>query len=156
MELEIRSILNFNIRRRILVIILLQSVTIQFRRLFWHTSYYKVRQSNFITKRDRLSLHSVSGITKCDRLYCKVRQVLRSVTVIAKWNVTWPENCETWHKSPKSTDFWIQKKTFSNKILWRDVTEPENIISLVCIKLYISCYKWSKTVLEKQFVIVPN
>ena len=47
------------------MIILLQSVTIQFRRLFWHTSYYKVRQSNFITK--------------CDRLYYKVRQVLQSV-----------------------------------------------------------------------------
>ena len=47
------------------MIILLQSVTIQFRRLFWHTSYYKVRQSNFITK--------------SDRLYYKVRQVLQSV-----------------------------------------------------------------------------
>ena len=50
------------------MIILLQSVTIQFRRLFWHISYYKVRQSNFITKCDRLLLQSASGITKCDRL----------------------------------------------------------------------------------------
>ena len=62
----------------------------QFRRLFWHISYYKVRQSNFITnydrlflqsasgitKWDRLLLQSASGITKRDRLYYKVRQVL--------------------------------------------------------------------------------
>ena len=67
------------------MIILLQSVTIQFRRLFWHILYYKVRQSNFITKCDRLLLQSASGITKCDRLYYNVRQVLQSVRVI---NVT--------------------------------------------------------------------
>ena len=56
------------------MIILLQSVTIQIRRLFWHISYYKVRQSNFITK--------------CDRIYYKVRQVVQSATVITKWDVT--------------------------------------------------------------------
>ena len=74
----------------------------QFRRLFWHISYHKVRQSNFIkkcdklllqsasgiTRCDRLSLQSVSGITKCDSLYYKVRQVLQSVTVIKKWDAT--------------------------------------------------------------------
>ena len=84
------------------MIILLQSVAIQFRRLFWNILYYKVRQSNFITKCDRLLLQSassitkcdrlllqsVSGITKCDRLYYKVRQVLQSATVITKWDVT--------------------------------------------------------------------
>ena len=80
------------------MIILLQSVTIQIRMLFWHISYYKVRQSNFIAKCDRLLLQSVqditncdrlllqsvSGITKCDRLYYKVRQVLQSATDITK------------------------------------------------------------------------
>ena len=84
------------------MIILLQSVTIEFRRLFWHISYYKVRQSNFITKFDRLLIQSASGITKCDRLllqsasgttkcdrlYYKVTQVLQSATVITKWYVT--------------------------------------------------------------------
>ena len=70
------------------VIILLQNVTMKFRRLFWHISYYKVRQSNFITKCDRLLLQSVLGITKYDRLYYKVRQVLQSVAVITKWDVT--------------------------------------------------------------------
>ena len=50
------------------MIILLQSVSIQFRMLFWDISYYKVRKSNFITKRDRLLLQSPSDITKCDRL----------------------------------------------------------------------------------------
>ena len=50
------------------MIILLQSVTNQFRRLFGHISYYKVRQSNFITKCDRLLLQSASGITKYERL----------------------------------------------------------------------------------------
>ena len=69
------------------MIILLQSMTIQFRRLFWDISYYKVWQSNFITKCDRLLLQSASGITKCDRLYYKVRQVLQSVTVVTKWDV---------------------------------------------------------------------
>ena len=51
------------------MIILLQSATIQSRRLLWHISHYKVRQKNFITKCDRLLLQSVSGIVKCDRLY---------------------------------------------------------------------------------------
>ena len=70
------------------MIILLQSVAIQIRRLFWHISYYKVRQSNFITNCDRLLLQNASGITKCDRIYYKVRQVLQSATVITKWDVT--------------------------------------------------------------------
>ena len=66
------------------MIILLHSVTTQFRMFFWHISYCKVQQSNFITKFDRLLLQSASGITKCDRLYYKVRQVLQSVTVITR------------------------------------------------------------------------
>ena len=52
------------------MIILLQDVAMQFRRLFRHISYYKVRQSDFITKYDRLLLQIASGIT--------------SVTVITK------------------------------------------------------------------------
>ena len=70
------------------MIILLQSVTLQFHRLFWHISYYKVLQINLITKCDRRLLQSASGIAKCDRLYYKVRQVLQSVTVFTKWDVT--------------------------------------------------------------------
>ena len=54
----------------------------QFRRLFCHISYYQVRQSNFIAKCDRLLLQSASGITKCDKLYYKVRQVSQSETVL--------------------------------------------------------------------------
>ena len=50
------------------MIILLQSVAIQFRGVFLHISYYKVRQSNFITEYDRLLLQSASCTTKCDRL----------------------------------------------------------------------------------------
>ena len=51
----------------------------------WKTenSYYKV-----LTKCDRSLLQSASGITKCDRLFYKVRQVLQSATVITKWDVT--------------------------------------------------------------------
>ena len=75
-EMEIWSILIFNVRR-MHMIILLQSVTIQFRRLFWHISHYKKRQSNFITKCDRLLLQNASGITNCDRPYYKERQVLQ-------------------------------------------------------------------------------
>ena len=69
------------------MIILLQSVTIQFRKFFFDifrpTKCGKVSASG-ITKCDRLLLQSASGITKCDRLYYKVRQVLQSVTVITK------------------------------------------------------------------------
>ena len=50
------------------MIILLQSVTTQFRRLFCHISYCKVQQSNFITKCDGLLLQSASVIAKCGRL----------------------------------------------------------------------------------------
>ena len=66
------------------MIILLQIVATQFRRLFCHILYWKVQQSNFITKCDRLLLQSASGITKCDRRYYKVRQVLQSVPDITK------------------------------------------------------------------------
>ena len=52
--------------RRIYMIILLQCVTIQFCRLFWHIPCFKVRQSNFNTKCERLLLQSVPGTTKCD------------------------------------------------------------------------------------------
>ena len=41
-----------------------------------------------ITKCDKLLLQSASYITKCDRLYYKVRQVLKSATVITKWDAT--------------------------------------------------------------------
>ena len=47
-----------------------------------------MQESNFITKCDRLLLQSASGITKCDRLYYKARQVLQSVAIIAKSDVT--------------------------------------------------------------------
>ena len=66
------------------MIILLQNVTTQFRRLSLHILYSKVQQGNFITKCNRLLLQSASGITKCDRLYFKVRQVLQSETVITE------------------------------------------------------------------------
>ena len=93
-EVEIWSVLIFNVTRRVHMIILLQSMTVQFRRLFWHISYYKVRQSNLLQtvkdcyykacqvlpKCDRLLLQSVSSITKCDRLFYQVRQFLQSET----------------------------------------------------------------------------
>ena len=71
------------------MIILLQSVAVQFRRLFWHISYYKVRQINFITKCDRLLLQSASGITKCDRL------LLQSASGITK--------CDSYYKVRRNT-----------------------------------------------------
>ena len=55
------------------MIILLQSVTIQVLKLFRHILYYKVQQSSFITKCDRLLLQSASIITKCGSYY-KVRR----------------------------------------------------------------------------------
>ena len=73
-EAEIWPILIFNVRKKIHTVILLQNVTIQICSLFWHTSYYKVRQSNFITN--------------CDRLYYNVCQVLQSATVITRWDIT--------------------------------------------------------------------
>ena len=61
-----------------------------------------MQQSNFITKYDRLLLQgglgiincerlllqSASSITKIDRLYCKRRQLLQSVTIITKPDIT--------------------------------------------------------------------
>ena len=61
------------------MIILLQSVTIQFWKLFWHIWYYKMQQSNFL-----------QSLTDC---YYKVSQVLQSMidflpsaSVITKWD----------------------------------------------------------------------
>ena len=89
-EVEKLSVLIFNLRRRIHMIILLQSVTIQFRRLFWHISYYKVHQNSFITKCSRLLLQSASVITKCDS-FNKVRRKnfcvnCNIVRVVEQWN----------------------------------------------------------------------
>ena len=64
------------------MIILLQSVKMKVDRLFWHISYYKVWQSNFITNCDKLLLQSASGVTKCDRL------LLQSASGITEWHVT--------------------------------------------------------------------
>ena len=102
------------------MVILLQSVTIQFRRVFLHISYNKVRQSNFITKYGRLILQSVSGITKCDRLfitkcvrYYKVWQtLLQSASGITQcdsyYKVRHKRGCkvpsqEVFHQKTKST-----------------------------------------------------
>ena len=85
------------------MIILLQSMTVHFRRLFWHISYYKVRQSNLLQsvkdcyykvcqvlpKCDRLLLQSVSSITKCDRLFYQVRQFLQSETYMKYITIDW-------------------------------------------------------------------
>ena len=53
---------------------LLQSVTMQFLRLFRHISYYKCGKVILL-----------QSVTDC---YYKVRQVLQSATVITKWDVT--------------------------------------------------------------------
>ena len=79
-KVEIWSILIFNVRIKIHIIVLVQSVTIQFRRLFWHISYYKLRQNNFITKCDRLLLQSSSAITKWDAI---IKSLI--VIIITKW-----------------------------------------------------------------------
>ena len=59
--------------------------------VFWHIPYCKVQKSNFITKCVRYYkvwqislLQSAPGITKFDRLYYKVRQVLQSAIVTTK------------------------------------------------------------------------
>ena len=99
---EVEIILIFNARRRIHMNILFQSVTIQFRRLFWHISYLKVRQSDFITKCDRQLLQSSSATTKCYRLYYKVRQVLQSVS-----QTTPPNICTTFTFMTQGTKFFF-------------------------------------------------
>ena len=55
------------------MIILLQGVTTQFHRFFWHILFCKVQQSNFFAKCDNLLLQGSSGITNCDNYY-KVRR----------------------------------------------------------------------------------
>ena len=58
------------------MIILLQSVTTQFRRLFSHISYCKKEQNSFIKKCDRLLLQSASGITECDSYHKVIRNMM--------------------------------------------------------------------------------
>ena len=106
--MEIWSILIFNVRRRMHMLILLQSVTIQFCTLFWNILYYKLRQSNFITNCDRLLFQSVTDY------YYKVRQVLQSVTVVAKWDVT---NSANQCLNPKYSCFGFYILVFINLIL---------------------------------------
>ena len=72
--------LTFDIRIGIHMIILLQSVTVQFCRLFGHISYYKVRQSNFVTKCGRLLLQVCQVLKSVTDCYYKVHQVLQTVT----------------------------------------------------------------------------
>ena len=88
------------------MIILLQSVAIQFGWFFLHILYYKVRQSNFITKHDRLLLQSASCITKCDRL------LLQSASGITK--------CDSYYKVRRNKRYkfihFCFKISFSNFI----------------------------------------
>ena len=69
----------------------------QFCRLFWHISYCKKQQSNFIAKCDRLLLQSASVwqvvITKFDT-FCLILEWMINVIFCAKrdqpyWNVRW-------------------------------------------------------------------
>ena len=80
------------------MIILLQNVTMQFRRLFWHISYYKVRQSNFITKCDRLLLQSASGITKCDRLLLQSAPGITKCDRLLLQSASYILKCYSYHK----------------------------------------------------------
>ena len=55
--------------------------------VLWQSETNVITKS-VIIKCDRLLLQSVLGITKCDRLYDNMRQVLQSLEVITKWGVT--------------------------------------------------------------------
>ena len=123
------------------MIILLQSVTVLIGRLFWHISYYKVPQSNFITKCDRLLLQSASditkcdrmllqsasGITKCDRIYYKVRQLLQSKTWqrVKSWTLSWLKLKDYFFKK---TRLFTQKCPF---VLWANNCFTTNFFSYV-------------------------
>ena len=109
-EVQILPILIFNERSRIHIIILLQSVAIQFCRLFWNISYYKVRQSKFITKCDKLLLESAPGITKCDILYY-------SVSGITKWDCYYKvrrDNSRFWNTACRLCIFYKTVKVISS------------------------------------------
>ena len=87
-EVQIWSTLRSNVRRRIHMIIFLQSLAIHFCRLFNIFTITKCVKVPFFIKYGRLLLQNVPGITKCDRLYYKVHQVLQNLTVIIKIYVT--------------------------------------------------------------------
>ena len=74
---------------------LLQSVT------RW---YYKVRQLFYYKVRQAL-LQSATGITKCDKCYYKVWQVLQSATLLQSVTVQLYISCEWAMKGEKSD--WI-------------------------------------------------
>ena len=75
-------------------------------------------------------LQSASGITKCDRSYYKVRQVLQSVKIMIKWDVT--EDSEG--KSYSVCFFTTKREINCCKFTWcirvtnRKRTLPENLV----------------------------
>ena len=89
------------------MIILLQGVTIQFRRLFLHISYYKLRQSNFITKCDRLLLQSASGITKCDRLLLQSASGITKRDRLSLQSASGTTKCDSYYKVRRNTCYHL-------------------------------------------------
>ena len=80
------------------MIVLLQSVTTQFSRLFWHISYFKKQKSNFITKLDRLLLQSASGIKKCDRLLLESASDITDCDKLLLQSVSDTTKCDSYYK----------------------------------------------------------
>ena len=71
-----------------------------------------------ITKCDKALLQSVTGITKWDRIYYKVWEVLQSVTVITKRNLTSARSIKGLWKFNTKAKFSFYKKRFIFLPLW--------------------------------------
>ena len=77
-------------------------MTIKFHWLFWNISYYKVRQSNFITKSEGLLCkvrQVLQSVTDC---YYKVLQVLQSVKTLLQ-SASGITKCDSYYKIRRNT-----------------------------------------------------
>ena len=102
-----------------------KAVAIQFRALFWHIWYCKVWQA-VITKCVRY--HT------CDRIYYKVCEILQSVTVITKWDVTFVQTTRN-----SISIFDNSFKYF--QIFWVSYTVGQRISDFWHINFDTFCYK---------------
>ena len=104
----------------------------QFWKLFWHIWYWNVRQSNFVTMRDRLLLQSTSGSTKCDRL------LLQSALGIKK--------CDSYYKVRRNTSP-VQKFNLRNVFNRFQISKSfhSKFLKKTCLSTVILVSYWDKS-----------
>ena len=70
---------------------------------FFDILYYKVWQSNFITKCDKLLLQSASGITKCDKLLLQSASGITKCDRLLLQSASGITKCDSYYKVRRNT-----------------------------------------------------